>query len=219
MKRARGPRGSTCRGAGAARTYFEAGPGLPGSRAWNIRVAVRPLSGRRRCPWGPRSGLPERRSPALCWSRVPGPRPSTSGRFDRPELGIRALGRGGGWGRSEVFRGGARPSSPGRWPEPLGRFRGGVRPPGGHHVWCPPCMGASGPPGRIPGRGPRARWASLLTERGGCAGPLGRIPRRGPRPPNRSAEPPGSTPGSGSVGLYNAGGDRPERKTRSSNRL
>jgi len=50
---------------------------------------------------------------------------------------------------------------------------------------------------------PESSVGKFAHRAGGCAGPLGRIPRRGPRAPNRSAEPPGSIPGSGSVGLPN----------------
>jgi len=90
MKRARGPRGSTRRGAGAARTYFEAGPSLPGSRVWNIRAAVRPSRGGCAVPGAP--GAVCRKGGAR---RFVGPESPDRG---RPCLGG-SIGRGLGLGR------------------------------------------------------------------------------------------------------------------------
>jgi len=202
----------------AARTYSEAGLPPPRSCISEHQGGGPSFSGRKRSPWDPEGRMPERRGgaagtysqvgarrPAFCWSRVSGPRPSTSGRFDRPGLGLRAPGKGGERGRSEVFRGGARFPFPGKWPEPLGHFRGRVRPPG-HHVWC---LGAIGTYSRV---GPEGSVGKPAHRAGGCAGPLGLIPRRGPRPSNRSAEPPGRIPGSGSVGLYNLQDEQATRR-------
>jgi len=104
----------------------------------------------------------------------------------------------GGWGRSNLFRGGARllvGANP-------GAHRGGS-------------LGATGTYFRV---GPEGSVGKPAHRAGGCEGPLGRIPRRGPRPPNRSAEPPGRIPGSGSAGLPNKeGAGAPRRKTRDKN--
>jgi len=161
---------STEGGGGRSDVFRGRGSSSPVAASWNIWVAVRPPWGWKRCPRGPRSSVPERNGLALCWSHVPDPRPSTSGRFDRTGRGLRAPGRGRGCGAARKYSE-AGPASPFRcgWPGPLGRFRGRVRPPGGLHVWGPPCVGgASGPPGLIPGRGPRARRANLPAERGGA---------------------------------------------------
>jgi len=103
MKRARGPRGSVCRGAGTARTYFEAGPGLPGSRAWNIRVAVRPFWGGSAVPGAPgavcRKGGARRfvgpASPARGRPRLRG----SSGR----DAGLGRRAKGGGCGAARKY--------------------------------------------------------------------------------------------------------------------
>jgi len=88
--------------------------------------------------------------------------------------GSRPLGR---------FRGGARRPSPGSGRGRPDVFRGRVRPPGGHHVWCPPSGEPRGRREVFPG-GARGLGGKSACRAGGCVGPLGLIPRRGSRPPN-----------------------------------
>jgi len=123
-------------------------------------------------------------------------------------------------GRSDVFRGGAR-----CLPSRGGRGRSDVSESGpGHPVGATPgahryvgSLGAAGTYSRAGPEGSVGKFAHRTVE---CAGPLGRIPRRGPRSPNRSAEPPGRNPGSGSAGLYNyMVAIAPRRKTRLSNQF
>jgi len=156
------------RGGGGRSDVSEAGLLLHGSCFLEYLGGGPPFRGWKRCPRGPRSSVPERRTGALL---VPCPRPAA--------VHVWAVRSGGAWarvpaggqrGRSDVIRGGARCPHRGV----VGAARTFPRR-GPATRWTPRLAltdkgGASGPPGRIPGRGPRARWAYQPTERGGARG-------------------------------------------------
>jgi len=160
------------------------GSHLPVAASWNIRVAVRPSQDGNAVPGTPKT---------VCRKGVAGPLGCipTSGhvarRFVGPESPSRgrprlggSTGRGLGLGRWIEGRGGAVRTFSGAGSGHLVGATSGV-----HRE-----SGASGPPGRIPGRGPRARQVCGEVRGAARTYSLQQV----------AQEPPGHIPGSGSSG-------------------